>query len=273
VEFERGKALTANVPEGLAKALGKQAEYTVMKELIARGLRAQLDIQSIVTGQLQIAIDFYPDMPAIYVGVDRTVQEIPTIPTSLQQLTRKLESLPIEEILNKVNLAMDGIAKLVQSPDLKESVANLNATLREVQLLVNNVDAQIRPLSAGLSEAIRDTQHLVKNADSQVASLGRSLNAAIGDGRDLIKKLDGNVDPLQASLLGMINTATADLKEAGHVLEEFKASSRADSILMHRITQSLREVEKSARSLRTLTDYLERHPEALLSGKEESGGD
>ena len=72
-----------------------------MKELIARGLRAQLEMQSIVTGQLQIALDFYPDKPAVYTGIDKTVQEIPTIPTPLQELTKKLESLPIEEIFNK----------------------------------------------------------------------------------------------------------------------------------------------------------------------------
>ena len=175
-EFEKGRVVTVNVYEELAKETSeKETQYTVMRELIGRGLRAQLEMQSIVTGQLQIALDFYPDKPAVYKGIDKTVQEIPTIPTPLQQLTKKLESLPIEEIFNKVNLAMDGIAKLVQSPELKESVANLNTTLKDVQSLVRNVDAQVKPLSAGLSETIRDTQKLVKNADSQVASLGTKL--------------------------------------------------------------------------------------------------
>jgi len=119
-----------------------------MRQLIEGGLRAQLEMQSIVTGQLQIALDFYPDKPAVYAEIDKTVQEIPTIPTTLQQLTKKLESLPLEEIFNKVNLALDGVANLVQSPELKESVANLNTALKDVQSLVRNVDAQVKPLSA-----------------------------------------------------------------------------------------------------------------------------
>lgn len=246
--------------------------YANMRALIARGLRAQLEMQSIVTGQLQIGLEFAPEKPLVYAGIDETVQEIPTIPTPLQELTKKLESLPIDEIFNKVNLAMDGIAKLVQSPELKESVANLNTTLKDVQSLLRNVDAQVKPLSAGLSETIRDTQKLVRNADTQVSSLGTNLNEAIADGRKLIKNVDGSVDSVKVSAVEMINSTAAAIKKAEKVLEELQSTAKTDSVLMYRLTESLREVEKSARSLRTLTDYLERHPEALLGGKGESGG-
>ena len=40
------------------------------QELIKRGVRAQLDMQSIVTGQLMVSLDFYPDKPATLVGAD-----------------------------------------------------------------------------------------------------------------------------------------------------------------------------------------------------------
>ncbi|MBP1739938.1 MAG: Mammalian cell entry related domain protein [Deltaproteobacteria bacterium] len=272
VEFEKGRVVTVNVYDELVKTLGGQTQYTVMKELVGRGLRAQLEMQSIVTGQLQIALDFYPEKAAVYKGIDQTVQEIPAIPTPLQELTRKLESLPIEEIFNKVNLAMDGIAKLVQSPDLKESVTNLNIALKDVQSLVRNVDSQVKPLSAGVSETIRDTQKLIRNADSQVASVGTNLNGAIGDGRKLIKNVDGSVDSVKVSAVEMINAATAAIKEAEKVLGEVQSSAKSDSVLMYRVTESLSEVEKAARSLRILTDYLERHPEALLGGKGDGGG-
>ena len=153
-------------------------------------------------------------------GLTKRVQEIPTIPTPLQELTKKLESLPIEEIFKKVNLAMDGIAKLVQSPELKESVANLNTALKDVQTLVRNVDAQVKPLSAGLSETIRDTQKLVKNADSQVASLGTNLNETIGDGRKLIRNVDGSVESVKVNLEGTLSAATSALKQAEKLFQE-----------------------------------------------------
>ena len=276
-DFEPSQIQVTNMDEATAKKItagksGLEDRYTNMRQLIEGGLRAQLEMQSIVTGQLQIALDFYPDKPAVYAEIDKTVQEIPTIPTPLQQLTKKLESLPIEEIFNKVNLALDGVAKLVQSPELKESVANLNTALKDVQSLVRNVDAQVKPLSAGLSDTIRDTQKLVRNADSQMASLGPNLNEAIGDGRKLIRNVDGSVESLKVKLDGTLTAATAALEEARKLVQDLGVSAREDSALMYRLTETLREVGKAAQSLSTLTDYLERHPEALLGGKPDAGG-
>jgi len=272
VESEKGQVAPYNIDEATAKELVKQGQYSFMKELIARGLRAQLEMQSIVTGQLQVSLDLYPDKPAVYTGIDKTVMEIPTIPTPLQQLTKKLESLPLEEIFNNANSAMAGIANLVQSPELKESIANLNIALKDVQTLVRNVDAQVKPLTAGLSDTIRDAQKLVKNIDGQVASLGPNLNEAIGDGRKLIRNVDGSVESIKVKLDGTLSTATSALEEARKLIQDLEASASEDSSLMYRLNETLREVGKAARSLSTLADYLERHPEALLGGKGDGGG-
>ena len=99
-------------------------------------------------------------------------------------------------------------------------------TLKDVQTLVRNVDAQVKPLSAGLSETIRDTQKLVKNADTQVASLGTNLNEAIGDGRKLIRNVDGSVESLKVNLEGTLSTATAALEEAGKLFQDLEASAQ-----------------------------------------------
>jgi paraquat-inducible protein B len=265
--FEQGQIEVINMDQETAARLKEAGRYVLMRELIGRGLRAQLEMQSIVTGQLQIALDFYPDKSAIYTGIDKAIQEIPTIPTPLQELTKKLESLPIEDILNNVNSAAAGIANLVQSPELKESIANLNIALKDVQNLVRNVDSQVKPLSAGLSDTIRDTQKLVRNADSQVSSVGTNLNEAIGDGRKLIRNADGSVESVRVKLEATFTAATSALEEAKQMIQGLEASTRQDSTLMYRLNETLREVEKAARSLSTLADYLERHPEALLGGK------
>jgi paraquat-inducible protein B len=272
VETEKANVIPYNIDEATAEKLRKQGQYVFMKDLITRGLRAQLEMQSIVTGQLQIALDFYPDKSAVYTGIVKTVPEIPTIPTPLQQLAKKLESLPIDEIFNKLNSALDGVTKLVESPELKDSIANLNTALKDVQTLVRNVDAQVKPLSAGLSDTLRDAQKLVKNADTQVASVGTNLNETLGDGRKLIRNIDGSVESIKVNLQGTLTTATSALKQAQILFQELAASASEDSSLMYRLDETLREVGKAARSLSTLTDYLERHPEALLSGKGEPGG-
>jgi len=271
-DFDPSQIEIVNMDESTAKGLTKQDRYANMRELIAGGLRAQLEMQSIVTGQLQIALDFYPDKPAVYAGIDKKIQEIPTIPTPLQEFAKKLESLPLEEIFKKVDLALDGIVNLVQSPDLKASVANLNIALKDVQSLVRNVDAQVKPLSAGVSETLRDVQKLVKDADVQVATLGPNLNEAIGDGRKLIRNVDGSVESIKANLETALSAATSALKQAEKLFQDLDSSAAPDARLMYQLTETLVEVQKAARSISTLADYLERNPEALLSGKGNGGG-
>ena len=61
--------------------------------------------------------------------------------------------------------------------------------------------------------------------------------------------------------------ANVALLEAEEVLAALRADLRQDSELGYHVTRTLHEVEGTMRSLRILTDYLDRHPEALFQGK------
>ncbi|UCD34191.1 MAG: MCE family protein, partial [Nitrospiraceae bacterium] len=72
---------------------------TSINVLIERGLKAQLQLQSVVTGQLMVDLDFYPEDPVNLVGNnDIPYAEVPTIPSNLQKLTKTLEQLPLDEL-------------------------------------------------------------------------------------------------------------------------------------------------------------------------------
>lgn len=266
-DFDKARLLAFRGQKALAAQLEDKSHYTVMQELIDQGLRAQLEVQSFVTGQLEIALDFYPDRSAVFTGIDKNIMEIPTIPTSLQEWTKRLENLPIEDIFLKIQSTAEGMSRIIHSTELKDSLTNLNGSLRDLQSLIRNVDSHVTPLVAGLSQTIQDTQKLVRNMDAQVAALGPNLNETIGEGRKLIQRTGASVDAVQGGLLKTLEAATAAIQEAEKGLEDLQAAARMDSLLMYRITESLSEVEKTARSLRALTDYLERYPESLLRGK------
>ena len=88
-------------PNRFRLAGAKRGEFSPLSQLksqIDAGLRAQLELQSFVTGQLMINVDYYPDTPVVLVGAEPGVPEIPTIPSAMQRLTKKIEDLPIEEI-------------------------------------------------------------------------------------------------------------------------------------------------------------------------------
>jgi phospholipid/cholesterol/gamma-HCH transport system substrate-binding protein len=61
----------------------------LLKPLVERGLRAQLEMQSLVTGQLLVQLGFLPDTPIHLVG-DGKILEIPTVPTAMQEVAQNV---------------------------------------------------------------------------------------------------------------------------------------------------------------------------------------
>ena len=95
---------------------------SLLKRMIERGFRAQLGLQSLVTGQLMIELDFFPDTPVRLTGIMSQYPEIPTIPSSMELLTQKLKELPITQIADKLTEVLDNIEKMTGNPKIDKIV-------------------------------------------------------------------------------------------------------------------------------------------------------
>lgn len=189
-------------------------ESDVSAYLIRRGLRARLQMGNLLTGQLLVSLDMHPDAPEAPIQRDAGHLVIPTIPAPLQELRsgivdlmRRLQALPLEEIADNLQRSTAGTERLVNSPQLVESLDALHSTLTRADALMLRLDEQTLAL-----------------ANQVLAEARRTLQAA-------------------------------------------EASVTPDSQLQSDIRRTLQEITSSARSLRAFTDYLGRHPEALLRGK------
>jgi paraquat-inducible protein B len=227
--------------------LEKMRRYVYLKPLVEKGLKAQLQTQSFVTGQLMIGVDFYPEKPVRMVGLDKKYPEVPTIPTSLQEVAKTLEQLPLKDIVTKLDLTIDGIQKLVNSPETKESIESLNQTLKDTRKLVQHVDEKITPLMESLTET------------------SDAANAALVQAKNTMTGIEGDAKELMQSTKETIETAEATLKQAEKILSTFSGDSR----LVYELNTTLSELSGAARSMRFLSEYLEQHPEALLTGKKQ----
>jgi paraquat-inducible protein B len=98
---------------------------------IKRGLRAKLEIQNFITGQLMLAFDFYPDKPVKLYGIKNQYPELPALPVS-PDIFAVMNEIPIKEISNNLKDTVIGLNKLVNSGDLQESFYDLKKTLQEV---------------------------------------------------------------------------------------------------------------------------------------------
>jgi paraquat-inducible protein B len=212
-------------------------------ELISAGLRAQLQLQSLLTGQLFIQLDFYPHTPVELVGED-TYPEIPTIPTPIEKITRKLDDFPVDQVMSNITSISEGINKLVNSAELQQAIQSLKETLENTNRLVTSPELQ--------------------------ASLA-SLHVTLDNLGMLAQKLDSQVEPLGSELHAMLNETRLAMTQARATLE---ASQHlvSDQKLLYAIDNALAEITGAARSVRELSDFLERQPQSLLRGKALTGG-
>jgi paraquat-inducible protein B len=149
----------------------------LLNSLVAKGMRARLKTGSILTGQLYVDLDFYPEAPPADIDYSGKYPQLPTLPTSTEEITRsvtaileKMQRFPLDEI----------------GDDLAGTLANLDATIEQADLAIQNMKRVISP----------------------------------------------------------------------------------DAPIVQEVQETLEELSETARSLRILADYLERHPEALLRGKQ-----
>jgi len=228
------------------------------RALIAKGLKAQLQMQSLVTGQLMINVDFLPQRPAKMFGVHKAelgkqfgdLWEIPTVPTPLQELENILSGINIKEIAEDVRRAMDGIAKLATSPDLHASIGELRQTMTDIQKLVRNIDSKVEPLATGIDQTLVEVRAGIDQTLVEV-------RAGIGDARKLMR----------SNIKEAADSATTALDQANVTLKSIEDIAEEGTQLRYDISAALKEIAAAARSVRVLADFIEQHPDAILRGR------
>lgn len=154
------------------------AEAEGYRLLIENGLRAQLQMQSLVTGQLFVQLDFHPDEPPIFVGGDPSVLEIPTIPTPLEIVTRsarrvleRLGELPLEEIVENLNLSLEGAGRLLNSEETQSALKNLNGAVADLRQVIGRTGRRVDQLTARLDETLDNANAALEEARGSLGAL------------------------------------------------------------------------------------------------------
>jgi paraquat-inducible protein B len=204
-----------------------------LKEAIERGLRAQLNSQSLVTGLLFVQLDYRPETPVVLISPpEEGLNEIPTIPTTLEQaqqaaaeLIARLKEFDFEGFGKSLRASLDGFDRTINSPGLQEAIAKLPATL---------------------------------------ASLDDTMKSV----RDLAGNLDERMAPLLASVREASDRSAKAIEQARATMQSVQNLADSSSPLASQLGAVLAELRGTARSIRLLADYLERNPAALLRGRE-----
>ena len=250
-----------------------------VKALVEKGLKAQLQLQSFVTGQLMVELDFHSEKETRFVGGKTHYEEIPTLPTKMQEIAKTLDKFPFDEFATKLTSAIENVASQVQKIQLSKTMENVDKALDEVRRLVETLNNAVPPITASLEEAIRDGQKLIQRLESEVDPLSKGAEKAVGevrnmfaDTRKLVQKVDGQSGKAMSSLQTALESANVALKRAETALNSLADMTSDNSNLRYQFTGMVEELAAAARSIRVLAEYLERNPDALIRGKAPKGG-
>lgn len=124
--------VVVEIEQGRIKGAISFGEAGGDKKLIEQGLRAKLEVQSFLTGQLMISFDFYPGKPAQLRGILGQYPELPTLPIS-RDIFELMNEIPIKEIAKNLEATAKGIDRIINSSELERSFYELRNTLQETK--------------------------------------------------------------------------------------------------------------------------------------------
>ena len=259
--------------QGSVEQISGAGEYKISPQegiptLIENGVRAQLQMQSMVTGLLFIQFDFYPDAPAAQVRLDPDtgLPELPTVPTTFQEVSQTVRAaletlgkMPVEELFQKLLATVEGIERLVNSPAVTQTIRTLDATLSNVQQLVHDLDTQLVPLSADLKAVLADIRQVVKD----------ELTGTLTDVRQVLRDDQNRVVSLATDFQATTAAARGTLAQMQAVLATLDEAVAPGTPLRYELSNTLKELSAAARSIRILVQLLEQQPDTVLRGKAE----
>lgn len=216
-----------------------------MDEQIAEGLRAKLNYQSIVTGMLYIELDFIADKGEKYdlkYGGTR-FKEIPTAKSGLSELAKGFEK------------TMADVAKI----DFAAIGQNVHSAIVKVNEKLDGIDA--KAISDSAVSALKGVDELARNKD--VAESIKKLDALLSDS-------DALVNDARAELKKFSAYGTSIMARLDEVLRNVNSVVAPQSPFRYQIAVLLKTMNESMSYISNFTDYLQRNPNSLLRGKDNS---
>ncbi len=200
----------------------------LIEHLVGRGLRAQLVIQSFLTGQLAVDLDFHPEHPVELSGSPKGVPELPTVPSGMEKLTQAFENIPLEQLVTRAQATLEKIADAVEAFDVDETLGYVKESIRQISELTETANKRLGPLVDELQKTMAEVRQLANDARGQVGPLSKEVSTTLDDTRKLVGEVREHVKPLSEStalaLAEAQRTATTATQTLNDISKEVRNS-------------------------------------------------
>ena len=235
----------------LVKQLGVSIdlrEDAVYSSQINLGLRAQLQMDSLITGMLFIELDYVDDLSSpAFVQQDVILKEIPTIPSPLAEIGES---------------ATDIIAR-ISTIDIKSINDELVSLLQRLNESIK--DIEFKKINTSILEAV-DSFRSLAESEQLIRSL-EQFRETMQAYRLLAVNVGGKVDTGMEEVLKSLDEFQTAMKDFQATNKKLQAFMEPDTTLWYEMEETLHGISEAAEEIRDLADYLERNPRSLLTGK------
>ncbi len=245
--------VTVEIEPDRVDVIGEEREDDI-ERLIELGLRAQLQMESMVTGLLFINLDFYPETKVTLKDELGLHPEIPAIPSSMEQ---------IEQTLSDV---MQNAPKLLA--DLTELLTQISASFRRNEDNVDQIFADLAAVGSRLNTAGPAIDQLVEDSGKAFAALRNTLgnvDAILVENKEPLGATIANLQETAASVQRMADQINNVMAENREGLRDFTASG------LYEITGLAQDAQRMVDQITRVMEELERDPSRFLLGDRTQG--
>lgn len=218
-------------------------DTVVLRQQIENGLRAQLQMESIVTGLLYIELAYRTDStPPRLANASDDWPEVPTTPSLMAAIGGGAGSVlsDVMKILNRVNSMLAD----VNMPEINRAVVQ---SARSIEALM---------ASPELRAALKEMPGMTEQINQTMSDVGR-----------LATRAEAAIDPMQTQITGASTEAIATLQSLRKTLDETHGLLSADAGPGYALQGALTSLREAADALRLLINSLEQNPDMILRGK------
>lgn len=180
---------------------------TLLNDLVARGFRAEVRNGSLVTGQLFVALDFFPKAAPAKIDWSATPPKFPIVPGAMDQLQKqlmqivqKIEKMPLEELV----------------VDARKTIQSLDSTLKSAEKLIKSVDGAVIPEARSVLVEVR------QSLDDVRKTLGEARKTL--GGANQVLSADAPVQLDLRETMREVSRAAQSLRVLGDYLEQHPES-------------------------------------------------
>lgn len=185
--------------------IAKDTREILSNLIVERGLRAQMQASSLITGQQLVALDFFPEAPPASLGEERGYPVIPSVPSDLdsimhavQKVAAQLSALPLDDLVDDARNTIESVDKLINGPEVKTVLVSLADTLASADELLKSANRDLGPALAEVPKAMHSVRAALKEINALLTSIDQGYGNESSFQRDLTSALLQAQDALRA---------------------------------------------------------------------------